>query len=61
MSTVRLAIGIAWMLWASYGAWASTCPLRLVTIEESGSASAGSKDALGEAVRAGLPVRVDGR
>jgi hypothetical protein len=58
MISVRLAIGIVWMLWASYSAWASTCPLHLVTVEQDGSASAGSKDKLREAVRAGLPVRV---
>ncbi len=58
MISVRLAIGIVWMLWASYSAWASTCPLHLVTIEQDGRASAGSKDKLREAVRAGLPVRV---
>jgi hypothetical protein len=58
MISVRLAIGIVWMLWASYGAWVSTCPLHLVTIEQDGSVSAGSKDKLREAVRAGLPVRV---
>ena len=58
MISVRLAIGLVWILWASYGAWAATCPLHLVTIEQDGSASAGSKDKLREAVRAGLPVRV---
>lgn len=58
MVTVRWAIGIAWMLWVTCGAWASTCPLHLVTIEPDGSASEGSKDALREAFRAGLPLRV---
>jgi hypothetical protein len=58
MTTVRWVIAIVWMLWASYGAWAATCPLHLVTVEQDGSASAGSKDALREAVRAGFPVRI---
>jgi hypothetical protein len=58
MVIVRLAIGIAWTLWVGWGAWASTCPLHLVTVEPDGRASEGSKDALREAFRAGLPLRV---
>lgn len=58
MTSVRLAIGLAWMLWMGCEAWAATCPLHLVTIEQDGVASEGSKDKLRDAVRAGLPVRV---
>ncbi|HET9445327.1 MAG TPA: hypothetical protein VFO35_03660 [Steroidobacteraceae bacterium] len=58
MTSVRLAIGLAWILWMGCEAWAATCPLHLVTIEQDGAASEGSKDKLREAVRAGLPIRV---
>jgi hypothetical protein len=57
MVIARLAIG-ALSLLLSAGAWATTCPLHLVTIEPDGRASEGSKDVLREAFRAGLPLRV---
>jgi hypothetical protein len=49
MISVRLAIGIVWVLWMSCETWASICPLHLVTVEQDCSASADSK---GEARRA---------
>ncbi|HJY42670.1 MAG TPA: hypothetical protein VJ303_15565 [Steroidobacteraceae bacterium] len=57
MIAMRFAIAAAALL-LSTAAPASTCPVHLVTIEPDGSASQGSKDALREAFRAGLPLRV---
>ena len=58
MTIARVFIGALSILLLSAGAGASSCPLHLVTIEPDGNASAGSKDALREAFRAGLPLRV---
>jgi hypothetical protein len=57
MRFARLAV-MALLPLLSTGAAASSCPLHLVTIEPDGSASEGSKDAVREAFRAGLPLRV---
>jgi hypothetical protein len=58
MVIARLAIGALSMLLLSAAAAASSCPLHLVTVEPDGRTSAGSKDTLREAFRAGLPLRV---
>jgi hypothetical protein len=54
----RLATAVfaAWLL--NGAALASSCPVHLVTVEPDGKASAGSKEALRDAYRAGLPLRV---
>ncbi len=58
MTIARVVIGALSLLYLSAAAAAATCPLHLVTVELDGKASAGSKDALREAFRAGLPLRV---
>lgn len=58
MITARFAIGALSMLLLSASAWASNCPLHLVTVEPDGRATEGSKDAVRKAFRAGLPLRV---
>jgi hypothetical protein len=58
MTIARLILGALSMLLLSAGATASSCPLHLVTIEPDGQPSAGSKEKLREAFRAGLPLRV---
>ena len=58
MIAARLVIGALSMLLLSVSAWASNCPLHLVTIEPDGRASEGSKEAVRKAFRAGLPLRV---
>jgi hypothetical protein len=59
MIAARIAIAIAIAaLTLPAAASTSTCPVHLATIEPDGNASAGSKDALRNAFRAGLPLRV---
>ena len=57
MIVVQRAVAVAAMILPS-AALASTCPVHLATIEPDGTASEGSKDALRNAYRAGLPLRV---
>src|SRR5262245_44172594 len=57
MRALRFAIAAAALI-LSTAILASTCPVPLVTIEPDGRASEGSKNALREAFRAGLPLRV---
>lgn len=57
MIAIRLAIAAAALILLP-AALASTCPVHLVTIEPDGQASEGSRDALRDAFRAGLPLRV---
>jgi hypothetical protein len=58
MVIARLAGAAVAMILLSGAALASTCPLHLVTVEPDGQASAGSKETLRNAFRAGLPLRV---
>jgi hypothetical protein len=58
MTIVRLAIGLFATGILSGAAFASSCPVHLVTVEADGKASEGSKEALRSAYRAGLPLRV---
>jgi hypothetical protein len=58
MTIARSAVAALSMLLSGAGAWASSCPLHLATIEPDGRASEGSKETLREAFRAGLPLRV---
>jgi hypothetical protein len=58
MTIARLVIAAMTMTLLSGAALASSCPLHLATIEPDGQASAGSKETLRNAFRAGLPLRV---
>ena len=58
MLVVRFAIVVAMLVLPNVASSTSTCAAHLVTIEPDGSASAGTKDALRDAFRAGLPLRV---